>query len=173
MGPQGEIFLLDEAVVFRGRPMQVAGRVQFEGANGQLTFRYLLSEPAGAPVVVEEGEGRFALLRALPPAAQLQTANNVISVGAEKYTLVGVRKLKILDVSGNVPGVAPRVPVILSGMFEGPMGTLMREMVPGMTIQQYYLLKPLAPGEVLSAARYGAEKDAAAKAAGNRALNED
>jgi hypothetical protein len=45
--------------------------------------------------------------------------------------------------------------------------------VPVMTIQQYYLLKPLAPGEVLSAARYGAEKDAAAKAAGNRALNED
>jgi hypothetical protein len=173
MEPQGEIFLLEEAVVFRGREMQVTGRVQFEGANGQLTFRYQLAEPAGAPVVVEEGEGRFALLRSLPPSAQLRATNNVIAVGAEKYTLVGVRKLKVLDIGGSVPGVAPRVPVILSGVFEGPMGTLVREMVPGMTMQLYYLLKPLAPGEVLSAARYAAEKDAAAQAAGNRALNED
>ncbi len=172
MDAQGEIFLLDEEVVFRGRPMQVAGRVQFEGANGQLTFRYLLSEASGAPVVIEEGEGRFALLRSLPSSAQLQTANNTITVGTEKYTLVGVRKLKVLDLNGKVPGVAPKVPVLLSGVFEGPMGTLMREMVPGMTSQLYYLLKPLAPGEVLSAARYAAEKDERARAAGNRALND-
>jgi hypothetical protein len=173
MDAQGEIFLLDEAVVFRGRPMQVAGRVQFEGANGQLTFRYLLSDPAGAPVTLEEGEGRFALLRSLPPSAQLRTASNTITVGAEKYTLVGVRKLKMLDLSGKMPGVAPKVPVILSGVFEGPMGTLVREMAPGTTSQLYYLLKPLAPGEILSAARHAAEKDSRARAAGERALNGD
>jgi hypothetical protein len=173
MAPQSEIFMLDEEVVFRGRPMRVTGRVQFEGSNGQLTFRYLLSEPAGAPVILEEGEGRFALLRSFPPAAQPRTANNTVTVGAEKYTLVGVRKLKVLDVNGTVPGVAPKVPVILSGIFEGPMGTLMREMVPGMTVQLYYLLKPLVAGEILSAAKYAAEKDAESRAAGNRALNGD
>jgi hypothetical protein len=173
MALQGEIFMLDEQVVFRDRPMRVAGRVQFEGLSGQLTFRYLLSDPTGAPVILEEGEGRFALLRAFPPAAQLQTAGDTVTVGTEKYTLVGVRKLKVLEVSGNAPGVAPRAPVILSGIFEGPMGTLMREMVPGMTTQVYYLLKPLAAGEVLSAAQYTADKDAEGRAAGNRALNGD
>ncbi len=172
MDAPGEIFLLDEEVVFRGRPMQVTGRVQFEGANGQLTFRYLLSGPDGAPVIVEEGEGRFALLRALPPVSRLQNASNTITVGTAKYTLVGVRKLKVLDLGGKVPGVAPNVPLILSGIFEGLMGTLMREVVPGMTAQQHYLLKPLAPGEVLSARRHAAEKDERARAAGNRALND-
>jgi hypothetical protein len=173
MEPQAEIFMPDEEVVYRGRPMRVTGRVQFEGSSGQLTFRYLLSEPTGAPVILEEGAGRFALLRSLPPAARPRTGNNIITVGAEKYTLVGVRKLKVLDVSGKIPGIAPRVPVILSGIFEGPMGTLMREMVPGMTSQLYYLLKPLTPGEILSARRHAAEKDAAARAAGNRALDVD
>ena len=173
MTSPSEIFMLDEEVVFRGRPMRVTGRVQFEGSNGQLTFRYVLAEPTGAPVIVEEGEGRFALLRSFPPAAQPRTADNTVTVGTEKYTLVGVRKLKILDLSGTVPGVAPRVPVILSGIFEGPMGTLMREMVPGMIVQLYYLLKPLVAGEILSAAKYAADKDAESRAAGNRALDGD
>lgn len=173
MAPQGEIFMLDEQVIFRGRPMRVAGRVQFEGSSGQLTFRYLLSDPTGAPVILEEGEGRFALLRSFPPAAQPQTSDNTVSVGGEKYTLVGVRKLKVLEVSGNAAGIAARAPMILSGIFEGPMGTLMREMAPGVTTQVYYLLKPLAEGEVLSAAKYAIDKDAESRAAGNRALNED
>ncbi|HLX81293.1 MAG TPA: hypothetical protein VKS43_11995 [Burkholderiales bacterium] len=173
MASPGEIFMLDEEVVFRGRPMRVTGRAQFEGSNGQLTFRYVLSEPASAAVILEEGEGRFALMRPLPSAAKLRTAGNTIAVGAEKYTLVGVRKLNVLDLGGAVPGIAPKVPVILSGIFEGPMGTLMREMVPGMTVQQYYLLKPLEAGEILSAARYAAEKDAESRAAGNRALDGD
>ena len=168
---QGEIFMPSEQVVFRRRPMQVAGRVQFEGASGQLTFRYLLSEPAGAPVIVEEGDGRYALLRSFPAAAQLRTAANTITVGTEKYTLVAVRKLKVLDVSGKVPGIARGVPLVLSGIFEGPMGTLVREMVPGTAGQVYYLLKPLEAGEIVSAARYAANKDAAARAAGNRALD--
>ena len=173
MEPQAEIFMPDEEVVFRGRPMRVAGRVQFEGSSGQLTFRYLLADAAGAPVILEEGEGRFALLRSFPPAARPRTVKNTITVGAEKYTLVGVRKLKLLDISGKVPGIAPGMALIVSGIFEGPMGTLMREMVPGTAAQTYYLLKPLAPGEILSAARHAAEKDAQGRAAGDRALQGD
>ena len=173
MTPQGEIFMPDEEVVFRGRPMRVAGRVQFEGSSGQLTFRYLLSDPTGAPVIIEEGEGRFAQLRSFPAASQPRTVNNTVSVGAEKYTLVGVRKLTVLDVSGNAPGVAVKATVIVSGVFEGPMGTLMREMVPGAATQVYYLVKPLASGEVVSATRYNADRDAAGRAAGERALDSD
>ena len=137
MQSQGEIFMPNEPVVFRGRSMRVTGRVQFEGSSGQLTFRYLLSEPSGAPVILEEGDGRFALLRAMPPADQTQAAGNVITVGREKYTLVGVRRLKVLDVSGKVPGIAPGMPLLFSGIFEGPMGTLMREMVPVTAAQTY------------------------------------
>ena len=173
MEPQAEIFMPDEQVVFRGRPMRVAGRVQFEGSSGQLTFRYFLADAAGAPVILEEGEGRFALLRSFPPAAQPRTVKNTVTVGAEKYTLVGVRKLKVLDINGRIPGIAPNMPLIVSGIFEGPMGTLMREMVPGAAAQTYYLLKPLAPGEILSAARHAAEKDAQGRAAGDRALEGD
>jgi len=172
MQSQGEIFMPGEDVVFRGRPMRVTGRVQFEGASGQLTFRYLLSDSSGAPVILEEGDGRFALLRGLPPAAQTPATGNTITVGKEKYTLVGVRQLKVLDVSGKVPGIAPKVQLLLSGTFEGPMGTLMREMVPGTSAQAFYLVKPLAAGEVVSATRHTAEKDAAARAAGKRALDD-
>ena len=173
MASEGEIFMLDEQVVFRGRPMRVTGRTQFEGASGQLTFRYLLSDPTGAPVILEEGEGRFALLRPFPPGAPLQVAGDTVAVGAEKYTLVGVRKLKVLDAGGNVPGVPPKAPLFLSGIFEGPVGTLMREMAPGTATQVYYLLKPLAAGEVVSAAKYAADRDAAGRAAGARALKGD
>jgi hypothetical protein len=67
----------------------------------------------------------------------------------------------------------PATPLILSGMFEGLMGTLMRELIPGTTLQMYYLLKPLAEGEFVSAAKYAAGKDAAAQAAAARALNGD
>ena len=173
MTPQSEIFMPDEDVVFRGRPMRVAGRVRFEGSSGQLTFRYLLSDPTGAPVIIEEGEGRFAQLRSFPAGSRPRTVANTVSVGAEKYTLVGVRKLKVLDVSGNAPGVAVKATVIVSGVFEGPMGTLMRELVPGAAAQVYYLVKPLAAGEVVSAARFSADRDAEGRAAGERALDDD
>jgi hypothetical protein len=173
MAAQDEIFMPDEEVVFRGRPMRVTGRIQFEGSSGQLTFRYQLSDPTGAPVIVEEGEGRFAMLRPFPPAARFKTADNTIIVGAEKYTLVGIRRLKVLDSSGNAAAIAANAPLILSGVFEGLMGTLMREMVPGKPTQVYYLLKPLADGEVLSAVKYKAGKEAEGRAAGQRALDQD
>ena len=173
MAPQAEVFAIDEQVVFRGRQMRVSGRVQFEGSSGQMTYRYVLSDPTGAPVILEEGDGRYALLRSFPPAARFKTANDTIVVGAEKYTLVGVRKLKVIEVSGNAPGAAAKAALVLSGVFEGLMGTLMREMVPGTATQEYYLLKPLAGGEVLSAARHAAEMDAESRAAGERALKAD
>ncbi len=173
MAPGAEAFPLDEEVVFRGRQMRVSGRVQFEGASGQMTCRYVLSDPTGAPVIVEEGDGRYALLRPFPPAARFKAVANTIAVGAEKYTLVAVRKLKVIEASGNAPGAAAKAPLILSGIFEGLMGTLMREMVPGTATQEYYLLKPLAEGDVLSAAKYAAEKDAEGRAAGERALKAD
>ncbi|MSQ63777.1 MAG: hypothetical protein EXR33_08100 [Betaproteobacteria bacterium] len=173
MAPHGEKFTLNEPVVFRGRPMRVTGRVQFEGSSGQLTFRYQLSDADGAPVVLEKGEGHFALLRPFPPAARFKTADNTIIVGTAKYTLISVRRLKVLDISGNAAGIAAGAPLILSGIFEGLMGTLMREMVPGKPAQVYYLLKPLAAGEILSAAQYAANEDAKGHAAGERALNGD
>ena len=173
MASQAEVFALDEQVVFRGRQMRVSGRVQFEASSGQITRRYLLMDPTGAPVIVEEGDGRFAMLRPFPPAARFKAANDAIAVGTEKYTLVGVRRLKVTEVGGNVPGAAAKSPLILSGMFEGLMGTLMREMVPGTATQEYYLVKPLADGEVLSASRHAAQKDAQGRAAGERALKAD
>ena len=173
MARQGEIFALDEEVVFRGRSMRVTGRVQFEGSSGQLTCRYQLSDATGAPVIVEEGEGRFAMLRPFPPAARFKTADNIILIGTEKYTLVGVRKLKALEFGGNAAGIAAQAPLILSGIFEGLMGTLMRELVPGKATQVYYLLKPLADGEILCAAKYAAGKEAEGRAAGQRALDSD
>jgi len=173
MASQGEIFMPDEHVVFRGRPMRVAGRVQLEGASGQLTFRYHLADPVGAPVMLEEGDGRFAMLGPFPPGAPLQAANETITVGSEKYRLVGVRKLKVLDITGKVPGIPAKAPLILSGIFEGPMGTLMREIVPGAGAQVYYFLKPLPDGAVVSAQKHAADRDAAARAAGSRALDAD
>jgi hypothetical protein len=172
MADAGENFGLNDDVVFRGKPMRVTGRMQLEGSSGQLTFRYLLSDPAGAPVLLEEGAGRFALLRPFPPAAKFKTLNDTVLVGTAKYTLVGVRKLKLIDVSGNIQN-APKTPLIVSGMFEGLMGTLMRELVPGTSTQVYYLLKALAEGDVVSAEKYAAGKDAAADAAATRALDGD
>jgi len=166
MQDMAKAFSLDAAVAFRGKPMRVAGRMQIEGASGQLSFRYLLSDGAGAPVLVEQAEGRTALLRPFPPAAQPQTAGNTVTVGEERYTLVGVRKLKVLEAIGQIPGAAPRTPLLLSGMFEGPMGTLMRELVPGADKQVYYLVKPLAAGDLLSDAEHAAAREAARRAAG-------
>ena len=164
-----KVFGLDAAVVYRGKPMRIAGRMLLEGASGQSTFRYLLSGGAGAPVLLEQASAeRFALLRPFPPAAEPQTAGNTVAVGAERYTLVGVRRLKVLDVRGQVPGAAPGAALLLSGMFEGPAGTLMRELVPGSDKQVYYLVKPLAAGDLLSAEAHADLREAARRAAGER-----
>ena len=159
-------FALDAAVVFRAKPMRVAGRMQLEGASGQLTFRYLLSDGAGAPILVEQADDRYALLRPFPPAAEPRTAGNTVTVGEERYTLVGVRRLKVLQALGQIPGAAPKAPLLFSGMFEGPMGTLMRELIPGAGTQVYYLVKSLAAGDLLSAAAHAAAREVERRAAG-------
>ncbi len=161
-------FALDAAVAYRGKAMRVAGLVQLEGSSGQLTFRYLLSDGAGAPVLVEQAEDRYALLRPFPPAAEPQTAGNTVTVGEQRYTLVGVRRLKVLETLGQVPGAAPKASLLLSGMFEGPMGTLMRELIPGTHKQVYYLVKPLSTGDLLSGAAHAASRAAVRRAAGEQ-----
>jgi len=164
-----KVFGLDAGVVFRGKSMRVAGRMLLSGASGQSTFRYLLSGGAGAPVLLEQAaDDRYALLRPFPPAAEPQTAGNTVSVGKERYTLVGVRRLKVLEAIGQSTGAAPGAALLLSGMFEGPAGTLMRELVPGSDKQVYYLVKPLAAGDLLSAESHAAAREAARRAAGER-----
>lgn len=159
-------FALDAQAVFRGKAMRVIGRMQLEGASGQRTHRYLLSDGAGAPVLIEQAEDRHALLRPFPTAAGPQTAGNTIAVGKERYTLVGVRRLKVLEALGQVPGAAPGATLLLSGMFEGPAGTLIRELVPGSDRQVYYLVKSLAAGDLLSAGQHAGAREAARRAAG-------
>src|SRR5260370_41891067 len=118
--------------------MRIRGGSLLEGASGQSTFCYLLSDGAGATVLLEQAAAaRYALLRPFQPAAQPQIAGNTVTVGNERYTLVGVRRLKVLETRGQVPGAMPKTQLLLSGMFEGPMGTLIREMVPGSPQQAY------------------------------------
>jgi len=167
MTPDNEIFDLDAEVVFRGKPMRVVGRMQLEGASGQVSIRYSLSDGEGAPVVMEQVAGaRYALLRPFPPAARPKTVGNTITVGVERYTLVGVRRLKVLEVLGQAPGSPARAAMLVSGMFEGLMGTLMRELVVGSDQQVYYLVRPVAAGEMLSAAAHAAAREAESRAAG-------
>jgi hypothetical protein len=161
------VFALDDAVVFRGKQMRVAGRMLLEGASGQSTFRYLLSDGSGAPVLLEQAAAnRYALLRPFPPGAQPDTAGKTITIGEERYTLVGVRRLKVLETRGQAPAAVPKSKLLLSGMFEGPMGTLMRELVPNSEQQLYYLVKPLASGDLLSASAHAAARAAKSRAAG-------
>jgi hypothetical protein len=161
-------FKLADTIYYGGRPMRVAGLMALEGASGQKTTRYLLEDSSAAPVLLEEGEGRFALLRPFPAGAQPPAAGNTVTVGKEKYTLVGVRKLTLLAAEGKAPGGRPQASLLLSGIFEGHAGTLMREMAPGTGGQVYYLVKALASGTVLTETQHNAAKEAARQAAGKR-----
>ncbi len=137
-----------------------------EGASGQKTTRYVVEDESAAPLLLEEGEGRFALLRPFPVGAQPPASGNVVSVGKQKYTLVGVRKLTVLRGEGKAPGVRPKASLLLSGIFEGEAGTLMREMAPGSTRQIYFLVKALEAGTVQTQAQHDAARAAARRAAG-------
>jgi hypothetical protein len=172
--PEGPIFALEAKVVFRGKPMRVAGRMLLEGASGQSTFRYLLTDESGAPVLLEQAAAsKYALLRPFPSAARPPTAGNTISVGVERYTLVGVRRLKVLEVLGQVPGSLARGELLLSGMFEGLMGTLMRELVPGTDRQVFYLVRAVESGDMLSAEAHAAALEAESRAAGAGIADDD
>src|SRR5687767_3414719 len=161
-------FKLDETVYYSGRPMRVAGLMALAGASGQKTTRYLLEDPAGAPVLVEEGDGKFSLLRPFPAGAQPPAAGNVVTIGRAKYTLVGVRKLSLLGAQGKAPGGRAPAPLLLSGILEGEAGTLMRELAPGAGGQVYYLVKTLEPGSVLTQAQHDAAREAQRRAAGEK-----
>lgn len=163
-------FKLDDEVSCAGKLMRVAGLVQFEGGGDALTTRYLLAEPSGAPVILEESGDKLALLRPFPPASQPQPSGNTVTVMGEKYLLAGVRKLKVLGSTGNAPGGAPKAPLLLSGVFEGKMGSLVREMAPGSPVQTFFSVKAVGPEEVLSGAQLAAAKEAGRAAAEQQAL---
>ena len=158
-------FSLDEEISFTGKPMRVAGLVQFEGADAKISTRYLLSEPAGAPLILEENGDRFSLLRPFLATAQPQVTGRALTVLGAKYALSGVRRLKVLGVAGQPPGGAPKAELLLSGQFEGATGTLMREMIPGASAQTFYSLKPVHADEVLSSAQRAAQLEAGRLAA--------
>jgi hypothetical protein len=162
-------FKLDEGVSVAGKSARVAGRVQFEGAEAQLTTRYLLAEPSGATQILEESGGKFTLLRPFPPAAAPQAAGNTVTVMGEKYTLGTVRKLKVLGVEGRAPVAGPAAPLMLSGLFEGKMGALVREMAPGAGTQAFFSVKPVSPQEVLNGEQLAAIQEAERLAAEQRA----
>ena len=167
MALTSESFDLDAEVVFRGKPMRVMGRMLLEGASGQRSVRYQLSDGSGAAVLLEQVSGeRFAQLRPFPAAAKPPTAGNTITVGVERYTLVGVRRLKVLETLGQAPAAAALGQLLVSGMFEGLMGTLMRELVLGSDKQVYYLVRPVGSGDVLTVAAHAAAKEAQSVAAG-------
>lgn len=173
MARKAPTFRLDEELYFAGKPMRVAGLLRLEGASGQETIRYLLAELSGSPAIVEEGDCVFSALRPLPAGAMPPATGNTVIIGGEKYTLVAVRKLKLLAAQGQAPGGAPPPALLLSGVFEGPSGTLMREMVPGSRRQRYYLMKALRVGEILSAAQHAAAREAESRSAAQRAMDED
>lgn len=80
-------FKLDEKISFSGKPMRVAGFVQYEGANAQVSTRYLLVAAARAPVILEESGSQFALLRPFPPTAQpLASGGTVTVMGANTHS---------------------------------------------------------------------------------------
>ena len=130
-------FKLDEEISFSGKPMRVAGFVQYEGANAQVSTRYQLVAATGAPVILEENGSQFSMLRPFPPTAQPQATGGTVMVMGAKYALAGVRKLKVLGSTGQPPGGPPKAPLVLSGLFEGEMGALVREMAPGAPAQTF------------------------------------
>lgn len=166
-------FKLDEEISFAGKPMRVAGWVQYEGANAEITTRYLLAEAGGAPSILEENGGNFSLLRPFPPGAQPQAAGGTISVMNEKYTLSSVRKLIVVGTAGQPPGGMPKAELLVSGLFAGQMGSLLRELPAGARTQIFFFSKPVDAGEVLSGEQLAARRQAERLAAEVRALAED
>lgn len=166
-------FRLDEEITFAGKPMRVAGWVQYEDANAQPLSRYLLAEAGSAPLILEESGGNFFLLRPFAPGAQPRPAGSTITVMNEKYTLAGVRKLKVVAAAGQPPGGMPKAELLVSGLFAGAMGSLLRELPAGASTQVFFSSKRVDAGDVLSGERLTAHREAERLAAEARALAED
>jgi len=153
-------FQLDEEVSLGGKPMRVAGYVQYENSQEQLATRYLLAAQSGPPQLLEDRGDEFLLLRPFPATAGPLPAGNSVAVMGEKYTLAGVQKLKLLGTLGEPPGGMPKGPLVLSGKFNGSMGALVREIAPGPAAAQvYYSVKPVAGTEVMSGAQFAAQQE--------------
>lgn len=144
-------FALEQTIRFCGRTMRVTGLLQIETPDGALATRYQLAEEAGAPQILEDSAGLLFHLRALPTGPQTRAVDNTVSVMGQKYTLSGVRRFRILGASGQPPGGAPQGELLVSGLFEGPAGALLRELAPGSQAQRFYSVKPLSAADVLSA----------------------
>lgn len=143
-------FRLGDGLSLAGRSVRVAGMVQYEDDGGAPVTRYLLVEAAGAPAVLEESAAGFALLGTFPANKQPAASGDSVSVLGEKYRLRGLRKLKLVGTDGQPPGGAPKGDLLVNGEFEGSMGSVIREMVPGAGTQAFFLLKRLAVEDVLS-----------------------
>ncbi len=173
MGLDAPRFALDEEIFFTGKPMRVAGWVQYEDAGAQPLTRYLLAEAGGAPLTLEESAGKLFLLRPFAAGAQPAAAGSTISVMSQKYTLRGVRKLKLAASAGQPPGGVPKAELLVSGLFEGQMGYLLRELPAGASTQVFFSAKPVAVGDLLSSEQRALAREAELRAAEARALAED
>ena len=173
MALQPAKFSLDEEISYAGKPMKVAGLVQYEGADAKVATRYLLADATGAPVILEESGAQFSVLRPFPASAQPVAAGSTVTVMGEKYTLSGVRKFKVLGAAGQPPGGTPKAELLLSGLFKGQMGSLVRDMAPGSGVQSFYSLKPVHADEVLTSAQRVALLEAERAAAEVRAQSEE
>jgi hypothetical protein len=158
-------FKLDEEVSLGGKPMRVAGYVQYENPQEKLTTRYLLAAQYGPSQILEDRGDDFLLLRPFPVTTGPVASGSSVTVMGEKYTLSGVQKLKVLGALGEPPGGMPKAPLVLSGTLNGSMGTLVREISPGTAAAQvYYSVKPMAGAEVVSGAQFAAQQEAQRKA---------
>ena len=154
-------FQVEEEVSLAGRLLRVAGLVQYDLGDNNVITRYSLVDPTGAGVILQHEGGNLSMLRPFPPAAAPTAEGSSVSVMGEKYSLAGVRKMKRLGASGIPPAESPNAPLALSGVFEGKMGRLLREMVPGAKSQNFFLVKPLQSGDLLSGQELAQKMDEA------------
>lgn len=142
-------FQVGQDLLFTGKPMRVTGLVRYDAGDGKVITRYALSAPGG-PLILQDDGATLSLLRPFPAAAPPVAEGSNVSVMGEKYALAGVRRLKTAGATGEpIPG-APKAPLVLSGLLQGKMGSLLREVVPGAAAQTYFLVKPVAKEDVLT-----------------------
>jgi hypothetical protein len=168
MSLQPSRFSLDEELSVAGKPARVAGRLQLEADDGRIATRYFVAGTLGTAHILEETGDGLAMLRPLPSAAQ-QAAGKTVTVLGSKYALAGIRRLKVLGVEGQPPQAVPGAQLLLSGVFEGPSGRLLRELVPGTSVQMFFGVEPLAADEVLGAPELAARREAERLAAAQQA----
>jgi len=174
MAPAAEPFKLGEEIFLSGKPMRVAGWVQFEAAPAERFTRYLLAEADGAPLIIEESGESYCLLRPFVHGALPEATGGTIKVMREKYTRSSVRKLKVVGSAGQPPGGRmPKSALVVSGVFAGSMGTLLRELPAGANTQVFFSSRPLQSGDVLSAAQFAARQEAGRQAAEALGLSRD